>query len=95
LQGAGKKAKWDQVFTLADVGSATGDLRLEAVDEDTLADDWIGATDRLPYSDLLENPGRPQKRKLALRDKSGKEVGQLKFTTVYNGAGAINEDDTH
>ena len=54
--GAGKEATWNEEFTLDNIAReiASGNkLRLEALDDDTVSDDWIGATMPLSYSELV------------------------------------------
>jgi len=44
---AGKAAEWNEEFLLEDIAkelAAGGKLRLEALDEDTMSNDWLGAT---------------------------------------------------
>jgi hypothetical protein len=82
---AGKKATWNEDFTLDNIHSeirSGGKLRLEALDDDTMSDDWIGATMPLAFSELVHSSERVE-RKLYFVDKSGKEIGNVKISTQY------------
>ena len=72
-QDAGKAAVWNREFTLQNVArevAAGGALTLQALDDDTLSDDWLGATAPLPYRELVGSSGRVA-RELDLLDKKG------------------------
>jgi len=52
---AGKNAQWNETFTLDNIQreiSSGATLRLEALDDDTLSDDWLGATQPISYSEF-------------------------------------------
>jgi hypothetical protein len=57
-------------------------LRLEALDDDTLSDDWLGATMPLSYSELVNSSDKVM-RKLEFVDKAGKEIGHINISTHY------------
>ena len=53
---AGKSAQWNESFTLPNIAkeiACGGSLILEALDQDTMSNDWIGATQPQPYSELV------------------------------------------
>ena len=82
--GAGKNATWNENFTLENVDreiSSGGTFRLEALDDDTVSDDWLGATRPMSYNDLMNSSGD---RRLELYDKSGREVGHVYIQTRYS-----------
>ena len=83
--GAGKEATWNEEFTLDNIAReiASGNkLRLEALDDDTVSDDWIGATMPLSYSELVTTSEKVM-RKLEFVDKAGKEIGYVNISTQY------------
>lgn len=57
-------------------------MRLEALDEDTASDDWIGATMPLSFGELVNSSDKVM-RKLEFVDKAGKEVGYINISTQY------------
>ena len=89
--GAGKEATWNEEFTLDNVQreiAAGGKLRLEALDDDTMSDDWLGATQPLAYSELVMSSDKVV-RKLEFLDKAGKEIGSVNISTQYIGGDGI------
>ena len=83
--GAGKEATWNEEFTLDNIGreiAAGGKLRLEALDDDTMSDDWIGATMPLAYSEMVTTSDKVM-RKLEFLDKAGREIGHVNISTQY------------
>ena len=82
---AGKEATWNEEFVLEDIAreiAAGGKLRLEALDEDTLSNDWIGATLPIPYTELV-GTADVMAQKLEFLDKGGNEVGHVNVSTQY------------
>jgi len=70
---AGKNAQWNETFTLDNIQreiSNGGSLRLEALDDDTMSDDWLGATQPISLSELTRSSG-DNFRTLELLSKSG------------------------
>ena len=51
-----------------------GKLRLEALDEDTLTNDWLGATLTIPYTELIHTTD-PIQHDLEILDKKANKVG--------------------
>jgi hypothetical protein len=71
---AGKNAQWNETFTLDNIHreiSNGGSLRLEALDDDTMSDDWLGATQPISYSEFTRSSGDLY-RTLDLLSKNGK-----------------------
>jgi len=82
---AGKQAEWNEEFVLENIAreiDAGGKLRLEALDEDTLSNDWIGATLPIPYTELVGTTD-VMVQKLEFLDKGGSEVGHVNVSTQY------------
>ena len=83
--GAGKEATWNEEFTLDNIAreiAAGNKLRLEALDDDTVSDDWIGATMPLSYNELVNTSDKVM-RKLEFVDKAGREIGYVNISTQY------------
>jgi hypothetical protein len=59
-------------------------LRLIAIDDDFGAsfDDWLGETDSIPFSQLIQSTA-PWNRRFDMRDKRGRVVGFVNVQTDF------------
>ena len=82
---AGRRATWNEVFTLDNIHNeirSGGKLRLEALDDDTLSDDWLGATQPMSFSELVHSSDKVERR-LEFVDKRGRECGYVTIQTQF------------
>jgi len=89
---AGRRATWNETFTLDDIHReirSGGKLRLEALDDDTLSDDWLGASHPISFNEFVYNSDRVERR-LELIDKRGRECGYVNIQTEYITDGHIS-----
>ena len=80
---AGKEPVWNETFLLENIASQINNgekLRLEAWDEDTMSNDWLGATLTIPYLELVHTTD-PIEHDLEILDKNANKVGSLNIQT--------------
>ena len=82
---AGKQPVWNETFFLEGIASDIekgGKLRLEAFDEDTVSNDWLGATLTIPYTELVHTTD-PIDHDLEILDKGANKIGNINIQTQY------------